>query len=1000
MDVEFYKQVIEESPNGYAYHRIILDKNGKPCDYIFLEVNQAFENLTGLKRSEIAGMRVSEIIQDIGSSEFNWIEFYGDVALGGSSNEFEQYSAALGKWYRVKVYAPQTLYFVTHFTDITHEKRQIQEVQELYQTVIKTENLYRMVADCSSDWDAWEDETGQLRYVSPACEDISGYSASEFIDNENLFESLIIEEDFNKWIGKNCECENININSSIELRIKTRSGQIIWIEHFSRAIENETEEFLGYRINIRNITRRKQAEENLSESKAFLSNLLDSIPTPIFFKDNRGKYLGFNNAYEHFFGKTREDLIGKSVFDINPEHLARIYHDKDAVLFEKVGIQIYESQVKDAIGQLHDVIFHKATMTNSKGEISGLIGTILDITERKKAEDALKASQRQLSDIIDFLPDAALAVNKERQIIIWNKAIEKMTGIPASEMMGRGQYQYTIPFYGIARPNLLDLIFNDDESIRSQYNDLTIDGETMRTEIYCPAIFGKRGAWIVAKASPLHDQNGDIVGAIEILRDTTERKSMETALAEEKNLLKTTLISVGDGVISTDIDGKIVLINKTAETLTGWSNKNVKGKPIEDIFNIVDSFSHEKCENIVKKVIQTGMRQELSANTLLVSKNGITRPIEDSAAPIIDDLNKIVGVVLVFRDVSDQRAQREKIEYLSFHDPLTGLYNRRFFEEEMNRIDTRRNLPLTIIMGDVNGLKLTNDVFGHASGDKLLMTISEVFRRFCRADDIIARWGGDEFVLLLPRTESGKAEEIVRRIKEGFAKEKILAIQGSISMGLDCKINESEDIRIVLSNAEERMYVAKTLERDAVRNRSFESIIKTYHENHIKERGHSNRVSELCQIICESLDISTVDTRKIRQAGYLHDIGKIVLDPELLDDDHLLTEDEWNEVKRHPILGYRILNYFDDTMDLSEIVLAHHERWDGKGYPKGICGNEIPLAAQVISIAESFDRMTHSSIKSKIKSVDAAIQDILENAGSQFDPKIAGVFAKAIKNTN
>ncbi|MDZ5035172.1 GGDEF domain-containing protein, partial [Clostridium perfringens] len=138
--------------------------------------------------------------------------------------------------------------------------------------------------------------------------------------------------------------------------------------------------------------------------------------------------------------------------------------------------------------------------------------------------------------------------------------------------------------------------------------------------------------------------------------------------------------------------------------------------------------------------------------------------IEDNAAPIKGENDVINGVALAFRDVSEKKERQEKIEYLSFYDQLTGLYNRRFFEEELKRLDTKSNLPITLVIIDVNGLKLTNDAFGHLEGDKLLQKVAKVIKKECRNEDIISRIGGDEFTIILPKTSSEETEKILNRI--------------------------------------------------------------------------------------------------------------------------------------------------------------------------------------------------------------------------------------------
>jgi diguanylate cyclase (GGDEF)-like protein/PAS domain S-box-containing protein len=957
MNDNFYKQLIEESPTGYAYHRIICDEDGIACDYEFIEVNAAFEKLTGLRGSDIVGRRVTEILPGIRTSEFDWIHFYGDIAINGGKKEFEQFSEPLHQWYRVKAYSPEKNYFATHFIDIPKEMGQLTELKN--SCVLSTQH--------------------------------------DITERKMMEESLKKSEEEYRLLFENA-VEAIVVIQNREIQICNPIAQRL----------------TGY------------SEKELT-SKPFLD---------LIYCEDVGNVRDIHNLR----------LKGES-YNYKPIYRL-VRKDKEIRWVESNGIKI-----------------------NWKGK-EAVLNFVIDITERKQAEEALQMNQRELTDIIEFLPDATLAVDKERRVIIWNKAIEKMTCIPASEMIGKCDYAYTIPFYGEARPQLMDLVFLDDEEIATQYSNLTREGDTLMAEVFCLALYNNKGAWVSVKASPLHDQSGNIIGAIESIRDITERKRaeealkeseekhrllitqmnqglavhevildetgkavdyrfldanesferltglkheniigktvleilpgtesywiekyghvamtgeplqyenyskeldkyyetvaysprhkqfaviisditkrkrLETALSNEKKLLETTLISVGDGVISTDNKGNIVFLNRVAEFLTGWTQEAARGKSIEEVFIIVNEFTREKGEKIVKKVLESGKTLELANHTILISKDGIERPIEDSAAPIRDGNEDIHGVILVFHDVTERKkaedalklseekyrllaenvsdvisvyniaknkftyvspsvlnlrgftaeeAMNERLEeslspealvvvrnvvarnvkefmenskepkhyitegqqsckngdliwveisrkyrynsegdiesvgiirnieerkkaekqilYISYHDQLTGLYNRRFYEEELKRLDTKRNLPLTIVMGDVNGLKLINDSFGHAMGDELLRKVVEVIKNGCRADDIIARLGGDEFVIILPKTDAFETEQIIKRIKDLSLKEKVGNIDISISFGYATKSNEEENIQEIFKYAEDLMYRHKRSER-------------------------------------------------------------------------------------------------------------------------------------------------------------------------------------------
>jgi diguanylate cyclase (GGDEF)-like protein/PAS domain S-box-containing protein len=471
-----------------------------------------------------------------------------------------------------------------------------------------------------------------------------------------------------------------------------------------------------------------------------------------------------------------------------------------------------------------------------------------------------------------------------------------------------------------------------------------------------------------------------------------KRREALSRLSFERARYFQTLVSIGDGVMVTDAEGKIEILNKAAEEITGWKTAEAAGKRYPDVFHV--RFATGDPFDPIAEALRTGAVASICQEAVLVARDGTERALEDSVAPIRDETGKIAGAVLVFRDVTQKRAQMREITYQSFHDALTGLYNRRYLTEAVARLDAEENLPLAVVMGDLNGLKLTNDVFGHAAGDLLLEKIAAVLKRAARPEDVIGRWGGDEFLALLPRTDGAGAAEFISRVREAFAKERVRVIKGSISMGYACKERPEASAQVVFSMAEDAMYNAKAFERDETFRSTVAEVIRSLHQMSPREKAHSDAVRALSVRIAEALNLPPEEIRKIGEAGYLHDIGKIVLGAETLDESHPLTDLEWNEVRRHPIVGYRILNAFDDTMDIAEPVLAHHERWDGLGYPRGLKGDQIPLLARILAVAEACDRMVRDGIGPDVSGPCEVIRELRLNAGTQFDPMIVDALAR------
>ncbi|RFZ77835.1 diguanylate cyclase [Lacrimispora amygdalina] len=763
----------------------------------------------------------------------------------------------------------------------------------------------------------------------------------------------------------------------------------------------------------------KERNEELGQLNELRETFFDADTSYVFLKDENLKYVFVNKAMKEFMQLPYDAIIG---------------HD-DFALVEREFAEICTGSDRDALEQCRLIIsttawnnrFFRTTKfpVRMPNGVFGVGAYISDITEEYKNQqirermlkgnelllDVLGRSFGSTQEQLDYALHGLLELSQSQYgyIYFYDEKKEEFTlnswtqGVMAECAVQGEPKIYQLAHTGIwgevvrQRKPIIVNDFNTPNPLKKGYPEGHV---ALKRFMSVPVFIDDQIVAVVGFGNKQTDYNDTDVYEMTMLMSgvwnaVQRRESLET-LAYERGKYFQTLLSIGDGVIVIDRNRNIEMLNEVACDLTGWRPEEAAGVDYKKVF--VLSYEQEgfTVDDPIEKVFLTGETQELGNHAILTSKNGMQFHLEDSAAPIMDNKGTLAGVVLVFRDVTEKKEQRKKIEYISFHDSLTGLYNRRFFEDELRRIDTERNLPISILMGDVNSLKLTNDIFGHAFGDMLLERIAEVMRSVCRADDIIARWGGDEFVLLLPKTSPEEAERIAERIKQEVSTQQIRAVKGSISLGHDAKIDPSDDITQVLSSAEAKMYTIKALERDETLSQELDTLISTLFEKSEYEKEHAARVSSLCQRLGRALRLPESDIQMVTESGRLHDIGKIVLDPALLKKGYQLNPEEWHEMNQHPIIGYRILNSFHDTLKLAEVVLSHHENWDGSGYPKGLKEESIPLLVRIISVAESYDRMVHTPDGPRIKSSAEAIQELQRCAGAQFDPDIVAAFVNCV----
>lgn len=731
-------------------------------------------------------------------------------------------------------------------------------------------------------------------------------------------------------------------------------------------------------IIIDDITEKKRTERALKESEQYLRTVVETAQDGFFVIDASGKITDVNDAYCRMSGYSRTELLSMTVgeIDTNMEHVT-----SRVKKISELGAELFETSHIRKDKTLFDVEISAAFLGTGGHAIACFCR---DISVRKQMEQSIREKNVLLRGLFDNLPEALVVCEvtgdgclaSDYVVREYNNTFLALEHIKGRDVFGKLLYEL---FPDISSNELAQLFRQVWKSgvpaISSPLRVIGSDGYK----------------WFEVRVFRL--ETGEVVAMAD---DVTERMRMQMEIFNEKERLKTTLLSIGDGVISTDGMSRVKIMNKVAENLTGWTQDEAEGRPIEEIFNAVNEETGEKYGNPVGEAIGSKEITFFTNSVLLISKDGTVRPVEDSAAPIADEGGNVSGAVLVFRDVTEKKEKQAKIEYLSYHDDLTGLYNRSFFNETLKKLDTKESLPFTILMGDVNSLKLINDSFGHSLGDELLKSAAKAISQALGPHDIAARVGGDEFVVLMPKTDPSAAEDAVKRIKSFLTSQKIASLDVSISFGYCTKRREDEPIQAIMKTAEDIMYSNKLYENSHMGGKTINIILKTLHEKNKREEEHSKRVSELCGAIGRALGMSDHKVNELKTVGLLHDIGKIAIDEKILNKPGLLSSCEMNEVKRHPEIGYRILNTVSEMSGIADYVLSHHERWDGNGYPRQLKGESIPLEARIIAVADAYDAMVSYRTYKASLSHEAALAELEKSKGIQLDPHLVDVFINEV----
>lgn len=1033
-----FRELFENMSSGVA----VYEATGTGEDFIFKDLNSAGEKISRMRKQDIIGRSVRSVRP--GLSEMGFIDVLRRVWLTGKPERLPTayyQDEHLSGWRDNYIYKLPSGEVVAIYDDVT-------ERMEAQEALRESEEKLRIIFESMKDAVTITDMTGMIIDVNEAALRIGNFDSKADIIGHNGFD-YVAEKDRSRAQRNMERSFQSGSTATVEYTFLRKDGTEYTAESSASILRDRSGKPAGTLSVSRDVTERKRIQQALEESEARYRSVIENANEAIVVAQD-GMLKFFNPKTLEIMCYSREELESRSFLDvIHPEDREMVAERHIRRLMGEEMPHVYAFRIIDKDGNVKWVEIN-AVLIEWDGRPATL-NFLNDITARREAEEALREGEEKLRLMFESIGEMLMILDLHGNMVDVNPSLVRTMGYSRrEELLGRSAADLVVES---ERKNVINYtiesIKHREVTGKSDYRHLklkTADGSLLDAEY---------------SITLMHDRNGRLTGVIGIGRDITQRLRAENELRRRNRELSaiasvTQMLSQQlrlNRVLHTALNSILDVVNLSAGAV--WL-VDAEGETLELANH--RGFGEQFAQAVTTMPVKSGItsRAFRTGKTVAVSNIAAQRNLslryKDAASAEglrsfisipLKTKARTLGAMCAFSHerldlppeelrlldtlagqicIAIENAQLlEKLSELSETDALTGLYNRRTFyamlETEISH-SGKLGHPFSLVMLDLDGFKTYNDRFGHTAGDAALKSFAAALKSALRKSDVAFRYGGDEFTLILPGTESLKARSIIDRIRSRWTQTPYAHYSGAetpirFSAGIAQYPDDTESLDGLIFLADTALFLAKreggyqsmtasevgTLPSDVLGTATLEQVFAL--ASMVDSRspyldGHSKRVAIIAGAVGNALGLDEELLSQLHTAALLHDIGKIGIPDTILGKPDSLTKDEKHVIDKHPAEGARILSHVMDLSAILPYVKHHHEWYDGSGYPDKLKGEEIPLLARILTVADSYDTMTTPLPHKKAMSHNEAVEELKRYSGMQFDPDVVEAFRRSV----